>query len=94
MEIPDLFNEIYSHLVDYWQGKIEEADKLGFVKRENEVKEKLNEKLDEETKKIAKLYGITVKNRVEHTYYEICLHLFLFSFKAGMDMQKAFDEQP
>lgn len=29
-----------------------------------------------------------------HTYYEICRHLFLFAIKAGMDMQKAFDEQP
>lgn len=94
MIIPDFFNEVYVHLSDFWREKIEKADKCGYIKRENEVKEELNKKLDEETKKIAKRYGITVENRVEQTYYEICLHLFIFAFKAGMDIQKAFDEQP
>lgn len=94
MEIPDLFDEIYVHLCDFWRGKIEKADKLGYIKREDEVKAQLNEKLDEETKNIAKLYGITVENKMEHIYYEICRHLFFFSIKAGMDMQKTFDERP
>ena len=93
MEIPDLFNEIYTHLIDFWREKIEKADKVGYVKRKNEVKARLDEKLDDNTKQLAKLYGITVKNTMEHIYYEICRHLFLFSIKAGMDMQKAFDEE-
>ena len=93
MEIPDLFDEIYVSLCDYWREKIEKADNLGYVKREDEVKAQLNEKLDDETKKLAKLYGATVKLREEHTCYEICRHLFLFAIKAGMDMQKAFDKE-
>lgn len=94
MIIPDLFNEVYTNLVDFWRKKIEEADDLGYIERENEVKAQLDEKLDEETKKLATLYGVTVKNSVEHIYYEISCRLFLFSIKSGMDMQKAFDEQP
>ena len=92
MLIPDLFSEIYSNLIDSWQSEIEKADKLGYVKREKEVKEQLDEKLDAVTKELANLYGITVRNRFEQTYYEICLLLFQFSFKAGMEMQKSFDE--
>ena len=94
MEIPNLFDEVYVHLSDFWREKIETADNLGYIKREDEVKAQLNEKLDEETKIIAKLFGIAVENKMEYIYYEICRHLFLFAIKAGMDMQKAFDEQP
>ncbi len=94
MEIPDLFDEVNASLIEYWREKIEKKDDSGYIKRADEVKAQLDEKLDEETKKLANRYGITVENKMEHIYYEICRHLFLFAIKAGMDMQKAFDKQP
>lgn len=93
MVIPDLFDEVYAHLVDFWREKIEKADDMGYIQREKEVKAQLNEKLDDATKEIAKLYGVTMINREEHIYYEICRHLFFFALKAGIDFQKALEEE-
>ena len=92
MIVSDLFNVVYTHLVEYWREKIEKADPLHYVERENEVKAQLNEKLDDKTKELAELYYITVQNRLEDTYYGVCNKLFLFGLKAGMDMQKEFDK--
>ena len=93
MEIPDLFDEVYTHTCDFWREKIEKADDLCEIKTANEVKAQLDEKLDGETKKLAVRYGVAVENKMDYIYYEICRHLFYFSIKAGMDMQKAFDEE-
>lgn len=93
MVIPDMFDEVYANLVNFWYEKIKEADDMGYLERENEVKEQLNEKLDENARELAKLYGITVESRMEHFYYVICRHLFHFSIKAGIDMQTAFSEE-
>ncbi|MDE6849862.1 MAG: hypothetical protein K2J54_00905 [Clostridia bacterium] len=93
MTIPNLFDEVYTNLVDFWCKKIEKSDEMGYLERENEVKAQLYEKLDDNTKETVKHYYITVENRMEHFYYEICRHLFFFSIKAGMDMQKAFDSE-
>ena len=93
MEIPDLFDEVYVHLVEYWSEKIKKADDMGYIENENEIQAKLKEKLDEETMKLAKRYVVAVECKVEHIYYEVCRHLFFFAVKAGMDMQKAFDKE-
>lgn len=92
MIIPDLFNEIDSHLVEYWREKIEKEDRFGYIEKENKVKAKLNEKLDDETKELVRLYGTIIVDKMEHINYEICSRLFIFSIKSGMDMQKAFDK--
>lgn len=94
MEIPDLFDEVYSHTCDFWRDKIEEADDLCEIKTVNEVKAQLDEKLDGETKKLAVRYGVAVENKMDYICYQVCRRLFFFSIKAGMEMQKAFDEEP
>ena len=93
MIIPDLFDEVYVHLCDFWREKIEKTDDMGYIESENEIKAQLKEKLDDETMTLAKRYGVAVECKVEHIYYEVCRHLFFFAVKAGMDMQKAFDKE-
>ena len=93
MEIPDLFEEVYVTLIDAWHKELEEADSIGYAKTENQVKAQLDEKTDAETQKLLKIYSVLISDKIENIYCEICRRLFLFSVKAGMGLQKAFDEE-
>ena len=92
MIVSDLFGEIYTHLVEYWREKIEKEDRFGYIEKESELKAQLNEKLDDETKKLVNLYGLIIVDKMDNIHYEICNRLFNFCIKAGMDLQKAFNE--
>ena len=93
MIIPDLIDVIYDQLISKWREKIEKADECGYLKRQKELTEKLKEQLDDSQMKNVNYLALAVENRMDYIYYEICRHLFLFSLKAGMDMQKAFDKE-
>lgn len=94
MIIPDIIDVIYDQLISKWREEIEKVDECGYLKRQNELKEELKEQLDDSQMKNVKYLALAVENRMDYIYFKIIKQLFMFALKAGMDMQKAFDEQP
>lgn len=91
--IPELYDVIDAQLVMKWREEIEKSDRLRFLKYQQEAKEALLEILEGEDKELADKFIVAVDNTFDFIYYEISRRLVLFGIKAGLDMQKAFDEE-
>ncbi|MDE6690929.1 MAG: hypothetical protein K2K04_03075, partial [Clostridia bacterium] len=94
MIIPDLIDVIDDQLISKWREEIEKADECGYLKRQNELKEELKEQLDDSQMKNLNYLELAVENKMDYIYFVIIKQLFMFALKAGMDIQKALDEQP
>lgn len=93
MEIPDLFNIIDAQLTSKWQKEIEKNDECAYFKRQRELLDAMQVKFEGEDLELINHYALAVESSYEFVLYEISRRLVLFGIKAGLDMQKAFDEE-
>ena len=93
MNIPEFFDVIDSQLIFKWRNEIEKTDNCNMMRAPQKEKEALAAQLSDEQKKLLNDFELSVINRMDYMYYEICKHLFYFGLKAGMDMQTVLDEE-
>lgn len=93
MVMPELIDVIDEQLIRKWCDEVRKSDDCGFFKIQEKQKQALKEKLAEDDKKLVDYLSTAVENKTEYIYFEACKKLFFFAFKAGMDFQKALEEE-
>ncbi len=89
----DLMDVIYAQLIVKWREEVEKADECGFQKQLREAEEELTAQSDPQTAELARRYVLAVGNSSDYINFEIAKPFFYFAFKAGMDFQKALDDE-
>lgn len=89
----NLFDLVDMHLIYKWYKELKNADECGYKQQAEKDKQAIKAKLSKEDEMLVESIDNNLSGYYEEIISEICKRLFVFTFKAGMDMQKELKEE-
>lgn len=93
MNIPEHFDFINSNLIYKWRKEIEQTDRCNVMTKPQKEKTAFMKQLNEKQRNLLNYFELSVINKFDYIFYDICKRLFYFGIKTGMDLKDALNKE-